>query len=51
MRFSEFSDALSPLDKIYKDHLEKKRPNYDVRHPEEALSLYTKLALGDVFRK
>lgn len=39
IRFSEFADALTPLDKIYKDHLERKRPNYDARYPEEALSL------------
>jgi len=49
--FSEFSDIFNPIDKIYRDHLEKKRPNYDARHPDEAFSFSTKLDFSDLFRK
>ena len=51
IRYTEFADALTPIDKIYKEHLDKKRPNYDAKTPEEAITYSTKLYIGDVFRK
>ena len=44
LRFSEFSDLFSPIDQIYKDHLEKKRPS------EDGLSEGTKEAVKDLMR-
>ena len=49
--FAEFSDAFYPIDKIYRDHLDKKRPNYDTRNPEEAFCYSTKLDFSDAFRR
>lgn len=31
LRFAEFCDALTPLDTIYRDHLNNKRSNYEAR--------------------
>ncbi|CDW78545.1 ef hand family protein [Stylonychia lemnae] len=50
LRYLEFTDAFTPKDKIYADHLANKRPNYEARHPDEAISLRTKLEFGDVIR-
>jgi len=50
IRYLEFTEALTPKDRIYSEHLNAKRPNYEARTPDEALSLKTKLAFGDTIR-
>jgi len=50
LRYLEFTDAFTPRDKIYADHLANKKPNYEARHPDEAITLRTKLEFGDVIR-
>lgn len=50
MRYLEFTDAFTPRDRIYADHLSNKRPNYEARHPDEAISLKTRLEFGDALR-
>jgi Ca2+-binding EF-hand superfamily protein len=51
IRFSEFADAFTPKDKIYADHLNNKRSNYQARYPEEAFSVSTKYDFADLIRK
>lgn len=50
LRFLEFSDAFTPQDKIYGDHLANKRPNYAAKSSEDAFTLKTKLEFGDTLR-
>lgn len=50
LRYLEFCDAFTPKDKIYADHLTNKRPNYEARHPDEAITLKTRLEFGDILR-
>jgi hypothetical protein len=51
LRFGEFSDLFNPSDRIYREQLERKRPNYDVRYPEDAFTYSTKLDFTDLFRR
>jgi len=50
LRYSEFTEALTPFDRYYKDQLNNKRANYYARYPEDAFSLTTKFALTDLLR-
>lgn len=50
LRYLEFVDALTPKDKIYGDHLTNKRPNYEAKNPNEAITLKTKLEFGDTIK-
>lgn len=50
LRYLEFTDAFTPRDRIYADHLSNKRPNYEARHPDEAITLKTRLEFGDALR-
>lgn len=50
LRYLEFTDAFTPRDRIYADHLANKKPNYEARHPDEAITMKTKLEFGDVIR-
>lgn len=50
LRYLEFTDALTPHDPIYADRLSSKRPNYEARTPDEAISVKTKLEFGDAIR-
>eukprot|EP00347_Sterkiella_histriomuscorum_P010442 403376281 len=50
IRYLEFTDGFTPKDRIYADHLSNKRPNYEARHPDEAISLKTKLEFGNALR-
>mmetsp|Transcript_344 Transcript_344/g.380 ORF Transcript_344/g.380 Transcript_344/m.380 type:complete len:140 (+) Transcript_344:608-1027(+) len=51
MRFSEFAEMFYPIDRTYREHLEKKRPNYDAKNPEDAFSGATKNDMCDLIRK
>jgi hypothetical protein len=51
LKFSEFCDAFCPKDRIYADHLNSKRANYEARSTEEAISNLTKLDFADMIRR
>ena len=50
LRYLEFVDALTPKDRIYADHLNNKKPNYNARSADEAISVKTRLEFGDTIR-
>jgi len=51
LRFSEFSDAFTPKDKIYSESLNNKRSNYAALNPDDAFTLTTKFDYADTFKK
>jgi Ca2+-binding EF-hand superfamily protein len=50
LRFSEFSDAFTPTDKIYADLLNNRRSS-GARYPEDAFSFSTRLEFANCLRK
>jgi hypothetical protein len=51
LRFAEFCSLICPYDKIYKEHLNNKRSNYEAKDIHDAFTFTTKLDFSDLIRK